>query len=110
MKRSTLKVDRITKVSPPPDMISMGDRVLMEGRGRSLKEISETNPKLAKRLVEKAGKLINTYWSHLTSHDLIQVYRNIRSIAQKEERRRLLEYHAVVLGLLFSVLFVTSKA
>jgi hypothetical protein len=73
-------------------MISMGDRALMEGRGRSLKEISETNPKLAKRLVEKAGKFINTYWSHLTSHDLIQVYRNIRSIAQKEERRRLLEY------------------
>ncbi|OGP88240.1 MAG: hypothetical protein A2156_14365 [Deltaproteobacteria bacterium RBG_16_48_10] len=73
-------------------MISMGEQALMEGKGRSLKEISEINPKLAKRLVEKAGKFINTYWSHLSSHDLIQVYRNIKSMAQKEERRRLLEY------------------
>jgi hypothetical protein len=73
-------------------MISMGDQALMDGKGRSLKEISETNPRLARRLVEKAGKFINTYWNHLSSHDLIQVYRNIRSIAQKEERRRLLEY------------------
>jgi hypothetical protein len=73
-------------------MISMGEQALMEGKGRSLKEISEMNPKLAGRLVEKAGRFINTYWSHLTSHDLIQVYRNIRSITQKEERRRLLEY------------------
>ena len=73
-------------------MISMGEQALMEGRGRSLKEISRMNPKLAKRLVEKAGKFINTYWSHLPSQDMIQVYRNIKSIAQREERRRLLEY------------------
>ena len=70
----------------------MGEQALMEGKGRSLKEISEINPNLAKRLVKKAGKWINTYWSHLSSHDLIQVYRNIKSVTQKEERRKLLEY------------------
>jgi hypothetical protein len=70
----------------------MGEQALMEGKGRSLKEISEINPNLARRLVEKAGKFINTYWSRLSSHDLIRVYRNIKSVTQREERRRLLEY------------------
>jgi hypothetical protein len=72
--------------------MSVGEQALMEGKGRSLKELSETNPHLARRLVEKAGKWINTYWSRLSSQDLIQVYRNIKSVARKEERRRLMEY------------------
>jgi MoxR-like ATPase len=92
LRGSTSKVECLKRVPPPSDMISMGEQALMEGRGRSLKEISRMNPKLAKRLVEKAGKFINTYWSHLPSQDMIQVYRNIKSIAQREERRRLLEY------------------
>lgn len=84
--------DDFKKAFPHENLISVGEQALMDGKGRSLKDISESNPVLAKHLTETVGKFINLYWSNISTHDLIQVYRNIKSLLQKEERRKMLKY------------------